>query len=341
MNNLTALINQHLEENSSMEDKLQELDVLMRHAHIQPQYKLSDKNVERIDSIIADKNVSNHKWYHVKWANSSELSWEPIENISRYSLQIYHLNKEAKEHNKSIMHPRDYAHIYLRTSTPRINDGQVSIEVQRNDLMKYCKLHDVAISSISLDEGTSARNMKNLEGLQIILDKIQPNEVLMVWDISRFSRNSLQALHLLEELSKKNIHTFFLQENIAYDNAMNKHYVRQALSSAQLYSDSISERVKAAIELKKSQGNHVGGTKFGYTTKNIKGVRRIVKSKKEQDTIKLIKDICKEYQKTNKVTNLTNKHYDTIADLLNNNGIKFRGRSFTKKNISMLSSRMI
>jgi DNA invertase Pin-like site-specific DNA recombinase len=339
MNNLNNLINQHTQENNSVEDKLLELDVLMRQAYIQPQLNLSQKDVKKVESIIGDKNISSHKWYLVKWADGSEPTWEPIENVSRYTLQLYHLNKEAKEHNNSLTNPRDNAHLYLRTSTPRVNDGQVSIEVQKNDLIKYCKTHNVSIGSISLDEGTSARNMKNLEGLQIILDKIQPNDVLMVWDISRFSRNSLQALHLLEELSKKKIHTFFLQENVAYNSAMNKHYIRQALSTAQLYSDSISERVKGTIEYKKSQGNHVGTTKFGYATKKVNGIRKLVKSKKEQNTIKLIKDICKEYQKSYNVDKMKSYNYDDVAKLLNNSGINFRGRPFNKKNINMLTKR--
>ena len=74
---------------------------------------------------------------------------------------------------------------------------------------------------------------------------------------------------------------------VAYNSAMNKHYVRQALSTAQLYSDSISEKVKATIEYKKSQGNHVGTTKFGYSTKKVNGIRKLVKSKKEQKFAKL------------------------------------------------------
>lgn len=341
--NTSEQINQwlkiHATNNTSINDKLQELNVLLKTTHLQPQYTLSDKNVKKVECLLADKNISNHKWYLVKWVNETETTWEPIENISRYTLQLYHLNKEAKIQSQHMTQPRDYAYLYLRTSTPRTNDGQVSIEVQKNELMQYCRVNNVAIKGIYLDEGASARNMKNLEGLDIILNNIQPNDVLMVWDISRFSRNSLQALHLLEDLSKQNIQIYFLKENISYDTAMNKHYVRQALSTAQLYSDTISEKVKSAIQYKKSKGSHIGKTKYGYTINNVNGIRKLVKCKKEQNDIKLIQNICNKIKQDNSLDYLSSEHYNYIANILNSKNIKFRGRAYTKSNVSLLAKR--
>lgn len=338
--NLSSILHQYEEDTQTetLDSKLEELDSLFKQTHIQPQYKLSDKNVHKVEYLLKEKTMSGRKWYLVKWENQDETTWEPIENISRYTLQSYQLNQEAKQHNKHISKPQYTAHLYLRTSKPRINDGQVSIDVQKHDMMTYCYQNNIAIKNITSDEGTSARNMKNLEGLNFILDKIQPNDILMVWDISRFSRNALQALHLLEELNNKNISTYFLQEDITYEGAMHKHYVRQALSTSQLHSDTISEKVKSAIEYKKSKGNYIGSAKYGYKAKKIKGVRKLVKSKKEQNNIKLIKNLCNHIKEVHDLDNVSN-YYKEIATLLNNKGIKFRGRPFTKNNVSLLTKR--
>lgn len=329
------------QENDSIETKLEELDNLLKNSHMQPQHSLKDKNVKKVECIMGEKTTKGKKHYLVKWVNSEKIdtTWEPIENVSRYTLQLYQLDKEAAEHNKKINNPEHSAHLYLRTSTPRVNDGQVSIDVQKQDLKEYCRKNNIHIKSIKMDEGTSARNMKNLEGLDLILENIQSNEILMVWDISRFSRNTLQALHLLESLSLKNVHTYFLRENVAYQEAMGKHHIREALSTAQLHSDTISEKVKAAIRYKKSQGNYIGQAKYGYTVKKIGGIRKLVKHNKEQNNIKIVKAMCKEYAKNIKLNNLRPYDLRQIADILNQEGLKFRGRPFSLSNVSLIAKR--
>jgi DNA invertase Pin-like site-specific DNA recombinase len=350
MNNIDQIdniLNEFIEEehsNNTIENKLDELNSLFKQTYIQPQFKLSDSGVEKVECILAEKTIKGHIHYLVKWETDSEkdednMSWVPIENISRYTLQLYHLNKEATNFNKLIIAPQHFAYLYLRTSKPRINDGQVSIEIQKNDMMQYCKANNIGIRGITVDEGISARNMKNLEGLNIILETIQTGDILMVWDISRFSRNSLQALHLLEELSLKNIYTYFMKENLTYEGAMAKHYIRQALSTAQLYSDSVSEKVKAAIQYKKSLGNYVGQPKYGYTVKNIGGIRKLVNSNKEQQNICLVNKLCNEYQKTYNLSKLKPIDYDKIAYKLNTKGMRFRGKLFTRYNVLLCFKR--
>lgn len=341
--NIENIIKKYIDEsqeNDSIETKLEELDDLLKNSHMQPQYSLKDKNVKKVECIMGEKTSKGKKHYLVKWVNpnKTETTWEPIENVSRYTLQLYQLSKEANEHNKHINTPQHSAHLYLRTSTPRVNDGQVSIDVQKQDLKEYCRKNNIHIKSIRMDEGTSARNMKNLEGLDLILENIQPNEILMVWDISRFSRNSLQALHLLESLSLKNVHTYFLRENVAYDGAMAKHYVRQSLSTAQLHSDTISEKVKAAHQYKKSKGNYIGTAKYGYTAKKIGGIRKLVKHNKEQNNIKMIKAVCKQFPNY-KMGYLRPRDYRAIADILNKKGLRFRGRPFNQSNVSLIARR--
>ena len=254
---LTSLIETHLEENNNnntMHDNLAELNCLLNNTHIQPQYSLNKKSIHAVEKIIGDKTVGGNKYFNVKWKNEIMTTWEPIENISRYTLQLYYLQKEVNTYNKNIDSPTHNVFMYIRTSRPQINDKQVSLEVQKSELMHYCQNNNIYIKGISMDEGTSARNMTNLEGLNGILSQIQPHDVLMVWDISRFSRNTAQALYLLEELFRKSIAVYFFKENLMYDGAMGKHHIRLALSSAQLHSDTVSEKVKAALQFKKSKG---------------------------------------------------------------------------------------
>jgi DNA invertase Pin-like site-specific DNA recombinase len=353
MNNnqqLDDILNEFIEEektSNNVENKLNEIDSILKNTHIQPQFNLSQRGVKKVECILAEKSIKGRMHYLIKWETNEEeeqeeeesVSWLPIEDISRYTLQLYHLNKEATNFNKLIIAPQHFAYLYLRTSKPRVNDGQVSIEVQKNDMMQYCKANNIAIRGITIDEGTSAKNMKNLEGLNIILETIETDDILMVWDVSRFSRNSLQALHLLEELTLRNIYTYFIRENLSYEGAMAKHHIRQALSEAQLKSENTSERVKAAIQYKKSLGNYIGQAKYGYTITNIDGIRTLVKCNVEQQNIGLVNKLCNQYQKTYNLSRLRPSHYDEIAYKLNKSGLRFRGKLFTRSNVSLCFKR--
>ena len=102
--NLSSILHQYEEDaqTETLDSKLEELDSLFKQTHIQPQYKLSDKNVYKVEYLLKEKTMSGRKWYLVKWENQDETTWEPIENISRYTLQSYQLNQDAKQHNKHI-----------------------------------------------------------------------------------------------------------------------------------------------------------------------------------------------------------------------------------------------
>lgn len=339
---LVSIIEEHqkdVEKTTPTNELLLELNQMLSNTHVQPQYKLSTKGVNIVDKILGDKTENNHQYFNILWKDQT-TSWIPIENISRYTLRLYYLQKEKDNFNKTILSPRHTAYIYLRTSRPQINDSQVSLAVQKQDMMKYCYDNNIHIADITFDEGTSARNMKRLEGLNLILNDIQPNNILMTWDISRFSRNTNQAIQLLDELSKKEINVFFLKENLSYQGAMGKHQIRLALSSSQLHSDTVSEKVKAALQYKKSKGNYIGGRpRFGYKVEKVGGIRKVKKSTREQKEISLIKKLCNKYKQTSGHNTLYTEDYETIANLLNSKHMRFRGKPFTRRNVSLVLNR--
>jgi len=340
---LLSIIENHCNEVNNIaepEELLDQLNEMLCHTHIQPQHKLSHNGVAAVEKILGDKNIEGHRHFHIKWAGEHETTWIPIENVSRYTLQLYNLQKEAEKINKTIISPTHTACLYLRTSKARVHDGQVSLEVQKSDMIKYCTDNNIHIKSITFDEGISARNMEKLEGLNNILNEIVPHDILMVWDISRFSRNTHQALYLLEELSAKSIDIFFFKENLSYSGAMGKHHIRLALSAAQLHSDTVSEKVKAAIQYKKSKGNYVGGRpKFGYKVQKINGIRSVTTSTREQKDISLIKTVCNSYKNKNGLCKLQKNHLNNIANMLNTKHMRFRGKLFTHKNVSLVLKR--
>jgi DNA invertase Pin-like site-specific DNA recombinase len=339
-----VLINNYLDDsimNQTEDEMIEDINEIFKNVHLQQQYSLSQKGVKKVNTIITSKMTNGKEYFLVKWdKEDTEPTWEPIENISKYTLQLYNYKRDAIEYNKLIVGSNTSAYIYLRTSRARISDSQVSIDVQKRDMLKHCKDNNVMIKGIFADEGTSARNMDNLEGLNLILKEIQPYDYLLVWDVSRFSRNCSQAVQLLDNLALRHIKVYFFTENLMYDGAMAKHHIRLSLSAAQLYSDTVSEKVKAAFQFKRENGDYVGGKpKFGYQVKHIKGRRRVVENPREQKLIKLVKSIVKSYMETNDIEKLQRSDMRAIAYKLNSRNIKFRGRPFNCNNVSLMMTR--
>lgn len=330
------LINQHLtQEDTNTNTSLEELITALSSTKIQKQYSLNETGVQRVVSILDDRKASQFHEFLVQW-EKGEPTWEPMENISRYCLQLYYYQKEVDTVNKMIPATDKWAHIYLRTSTPKRDVGQVSLHVQKQDMITHCIKNNIKIASITFDEGTSAKDMTRLEGLNMIMEKIVPGQVLMVWDISRFSRNSLQAMTLLQQLEARNIGVFFFKENLSYQNAREKHHVRMFLSGAQYLSESISEKVKRVNEYKKAQGNSIGHPKFGFkAVRDQHGIRKFIPCQKEQKQIKLIQNMIQELQNQGH-TKLGIKDFRLVANFLNQKRIRYRGKQFKPSSIGYI-----
>lgn len=341
---------------TELTDNIDELNSMLNHTCIQPQYNLSQSGVQRLSGILDDKLVNKQPHYLVQWTDGS-TSWEHVENISKTPLQHYWLQKEADNYNKVMVSNGCHgqrAFLYLRTSTAHRSPTQVSLDVQKKDLMSYCSSQKFIIGGIYFDEGTSAKNMENLESLNLLLNQLASGDIIIFWDVSRFSRNNRQALNLMEDLSSKNIKIYFFKEKLGYEMPQERHQVRIALSDAQFLSESISDRIKRINEYKRANGSYVGTPRFGYKVQKSKAGKRVLtKCHKEQRIIALVKKLAQTFKQGNQANqaNHPSKYHKiskdglriterrSIVDVLNNQNIRFRGRRFTQRNVSLLLNR--
>ena len=218
-----------------------------------------------------NKNIDDKNNYY---SNNNYLNNNSCKNTTMstnfYKNTITNINSTITNINSTMMNKNVY--IYTRVSTKKSTG--VSLEVQLNTIINFCKQNNCQIIDIKTDDGISAKNMNNLKELNKLIDnlnKIQDDteKYIFIYDISRFSRNLLQALTLLNNFLKKKIYVHFCLENITYDdNYNNKYMVRSGLNQAQFLSESISEKVKNSIKFKKNNNKHIGGIPFGYTRKN-------------------------------------------------------------------------
>jgi len=249
-----------------------------------------NENIAEIENIITDRVIDGIMYYHIKWVGSKRLTWiKESDFIQKELLEEY---KAFKILMNDPALPRK-AYIYLRTSK-RNGVNEVSLDDQERQCKNFASNNQINVVGIFKDNGVSARNMKNQFALKHIISLLKEGQMIICYDISRFSRNIMNGVNTLEFIRlhyKSLVHAVF--ENITWnDIASNRHNFRQILSTAQLHSDTISAKVKSAIEFKKLRGDFMGKAPYGYKKITaIDGTKKLEQLKEEQDIINKIYDI--------------------------------------------------
>jgi len=287
-------------------------------------------NTSPVDKLT-DYNATTQQ-YLVKFTGYSAQEWIHVDNINPILTDEYQSRKFIEAFNAK--HPAtkpDKVFMYLRTSRER-DPTTASIELQREQIADYVAHQGYSLAGIGIDTGRSAKDMGNLIGLEYVLHLIDQEEDsdvpihLIVWNVSRFSRNTDQAIHKLNELQSKGVDTYFLMDGVSYNTASGRHTIRMALSTAQHHSEATSELVKRILQLKKRQGKHIGGLPFG---KQRDGEGRLEDDPNEMSVIKKIGTIYRQCK-----FNVSK----TVAALLKKK-ITLRGRMVSKATINTLCCR--
>ena len=103
---------------------------------------------------------------------------------------------------------------FLRCSTSYQLEGH-SIDNQRLKIKQYCELHNLILSKEIVDEGVSGKN-SNREGYLRLLEKVRKGKCdgVVVYSLSRFSRNTMDTLSSIEKMNQKGITFHSLSESI-------------------------------------------------------------------------------------------------------------------------------
>jgi DNA invertase Pin-like site-specific DNA recombinase len=223
------------------------------------------------------------------------------------------------------------AYIYCRVSSKeqsKYNEGHTSLEVQEQAIRKYCETNDIKVLNV-IREVYSARNMDKMRGLHYLCNIAAPGQSILVYDISRFSRNAHHALNLLEELNNNRITVFSVTENLGYNSVVSRNQFRLQLCAANYFSDICSQKVKASIAFRRDRGDHIGSTPFGFMTEveEKTHMRSMVHCPEEKKVIERLCEMNKEHSAK------------YIADALIKDGVKFRNRQPTAAGIKRIIER--
>lgn len=200
---------------------------------------------------------------------------------------------------------------YARVSTGR-EEQQTSFKSQ---MEYYTRLilgnPDWEMVDVYADEGISGRSMKKrVRFREMIKDALDGKiDLILVKSVSRFARNVLDSLTIIEQLREKRIPVIFEKEklNSLQDDKRTNFMLTMYASIAQEESDSLSDSVNWGIQRRNEQGFVRKAKTYGYDVLN----HEYVINEKQAEVVRLIYELY-----------LSGLSYRLVSEELKSRGIK-------------------
>mgnify|MGYP000243396952 FL=1 len=155
---------------------------------------------------------------------------------------------------------------YVRVSTHEQAQDGVSLDVQRDKLRAYCKLHDIRLVDIKADEGISGGTIER-PGLQAALRMLEIGkaDTLIVAKLDRLTRSVKDLCMLVDKyFVPERYHLLSICGMVNTHTAAGRMMMLNLATYAQFEREIIRERTQEAITHLKAQGVRLGCPPYGY-----------------------------------------------------------------------------
>jgi DNA invertase Pin-like site-specific DNA recombinase len=179
---------------------------------------------------------------------------------------------------------------YIRVSTDEQAQEGVSLDAQRAKITAYAELYGLELIDIIEDAGESGKNMAR-PGMDEVLMRLGNNEAeaVVVAKLDRLTRSLKDLLGMIDEYFSQQYSLLSVSEQLDPRTASGRLVINILAAVAQWELETISERTKAALAHKRSNGEYTGGlAPYGYA---IGDDGMLVPVPEEQETIKYAKAV--------------------------------------------------
>ena len=194
---------------------------------------------------------------------------------------------------------------YIRKSTEK-----QSFEHMEYEINEYAAKHNMKID-VWVEETISSRKPLNKRQLGQLLEKLQPNDILITSELSRISRSVPETFSILQTCLNKNCQVITIKENYHLGNDLQSQVLAFAFGlAAQIERDLISQRTKCSLASKKEQGIKLGRP-VGAESKRLK----LAKNRKR------IQDLLAKGVSKNQISKIMNVQYMTLSRFIKRYGL--------------------
>jgi site-specific DNA recombinase len=195
--------------------------------------------------------------------------------------------------------------IYCRVSTEEQASEGYSISAQLQTLRQYSHLYGWQIAEEYVDEGISGKDIKGRPAMQRLISDVEKDkfQAVLVWKISRLSRNMLDTLVLLDKFEEYDVKFISYSENFDTGSPIGRLVVQLMASIAEMERNTLSENVKLGMTQRAKEGSWNGGVVFGYDSIE----KELIVNPKEAEIVELIFTLYAEGKGLKAIANQLNK----------------------------------
>ena len=176
--------------------------------------------------------------------------------------------------------------IYCRVSTEEQKKFGISIDDQKNSLIRYCKQNNYVVYDIYMDEGVSASTISKRKEFVRLLKELDNFDLIIFTKLDRFSRNVKDANDLLVILNEHNVEFRAIdEEDIDTSTADGRFIFNLKVNLAEHERNKDSERINRVNNYKYKVAKTVctGAKIFGY---DIDKNKHLVINEKEAEEVR-------------------------------------------------------
>ncbi|WP_188208304.1 recombinase family protein [Alkalibacillus aidingensis] len=159
----------------------------------------------------------------------------------------------------------------------RVSDESMNDESQIEELKKY------GCDEIISEKITGVSKERKLNDL---IEKLEPEDTVVVLDVTRFGRSAVQSLLNSKRIEEKDANLVIIKLGVDTRTPAGKMVFAVMSAFAEFERDQTKERQRRGIENAKAQGKHLGRPREWKKPQILEAIRQY------QETSKTVKEIC-------------------------------------------------
>lgn len=272
--------------------------------------------------------------------NNGNVANNNVVNNNGTQNNIHNINLSIGQHD---INNKKNAIIYCRLSKLNKKDNNISTEnknnenknneksldSQENECINFCRDNNLKVLRVVREVCSAYTNYKKNKQIELerILDNITSNDVLIVWEISRFTRNIIDGTRRINILRSKRSGIYIVNDRCGYPMTCEYSDIIRRIIYAQQESDIISERIRRSIRAKRDTGSYIGSF-APYGKKIIRDNNNISRLDINEAEQSIIKKIIDYYD--------NGKNYNEIFEILKRNNILKREKQWKINSIKKI-----
>lgn len=162
----------------------------------------------------------------------------------------------------------------------RISTDKQDYNSQKLGVLDYCNRNGLIIDKEVIDEGVSGCVKAKDRKLNKIIQKAEKGDWLIVSELSRLGRSTIDVLETCRTFGKKGVNVYLVKQSIKLDESPMGKMILAILSAfAEMERDLIVQRSKEGIERARQQGKKLGRPRgFHYRKLKFEEVLHLVKA---------------------------------------------------------------